>query len=412
MKPFSLLIKPASADCNLRCEYCFYLDHCELYPETTRHRMSEEVLDRMIAGYMATDQPQYAFGWQGGEPTLMGLEFFRKVVELQQKHGRAGAIVANGLQTNAVLIDDEFAEHLAKYSFLVGVSIDGPAGVHDVYRTNAAGRGSHADVLRGIECLERNRVEFNALILVNSANVRRAREVYRYICDLGIMFHQYIPCVEFDADRRPMPYSISGEEWGDFLCEIYDQWYPTDTRTVSIRLLDSILTLLVDGSRNICHMGRNCCQYFVVEYNGDVYPCDFFVEADLKLGNVASDSWEGLQRSPKYLQFGKQKSQWNELCGGCAFLKYCSGDCLKHRLPGAGDPRTLSRLCEGWKQFYGHALPGLEKLAVEIKGEREVERERLAAPTAAPRRDKLPVVGRNDPCPCGSGKKYKKCCGA
>jgi len=153
-------------------------------------------------------------------------------------------------------------------------------------------------------------------------------------------------------------------------------------------------------------MGGNCFQYFVVEHNGDIYPCDFFVEADLKLGNIATDPWEDLQRSPKYVEFGAQKARWNELCGECRFLKYCSGDCLKHRLPATDEPRTLSWLCEGWKEFYGHALPGLEKLAVDIK------QERLAARTSVQRPTKQPTVGRNDPCPCGSGKKYKKCCGA
>jgi len=409
---FSLLIKPASADCNLRCEYCFYLDRCELYPETARHRMTEGVLDRLVSTYMKTSQRQYTFGWQGGEPTLMGADFFRKVIELQRKHGRPGTVVANGLQTNAVLIDDELAAHFAKYKFLLGVSIDGPDHIHDRYRRNAAGRGTHADVLRGIECLKRNRVEFNALILVSAANVGRAREVYNYICDQGIMFHQYIPCVEFDAAGKPMPYSIGGDEWGDFLCELYDQWLPGDTRRVSDRLFDSILTLLVEGGYSICHMGRNCCQYFVVEHNGDVYPCDFFVQADLRLGNVATDSWEYLGQSPKYLEFGRQKARWNEQCGECAFVKYCSADCLKHRLPSGGDnPQTLSWLCDGWKRFYSHALPGLERLAAQIRERREREHRHLAA-RSAPRPAPQRPAGRNDPCPCGSGRKYKKCCGA
>ena len=412
MKSFSLLIKPASADCNLRCEYCFYLDRSRLYPGTAQHRMSEAVLDRMISRYMATSQPQYAFGWQGGEPTLMGVGFFREVVELQKKYGRPGATVANGLQTNAVLIDDELAAHLAKYNFLLGVSIDGPDHIHDRYRRNAAGRGSHADVLRGIECLKRNRVEFNALVLVSAANVERAPEIYQYVCDLGILHHQYIPCVEFVGNGRLLPYAISGRQWGEFLCGIYDQWLPGDTRKVSVRLFDSILTRLVEGTYSICHMGRNCCQYFVIEHNGDVYPCDFFVRADLKLGNVADDSWEALQQSPKYLEFGRQKAQWNERCGDCAFIDYCSADCLKHRLPCGGDnPQTLSWLCEGWRQFYSHALPGFKRLAKEIKEERERDRQQMLDRRGMQSNPATGAPGRNAPCPCGSGRKYKKCCG-
>ena len=410
MNPFSLLIKPASADCNLRCEYCFYLDRCELYPETKRHRMPDDVLERMVSSYLATQQPQYAFGWQGGEPTLMGLDFFRKAVKLQQKHGRPGAVVANGLQTNATLIDDDFAEFFARYNFLLGVSVDGPAEIHDRHRLTAGGKGSHEAVMRGIDCLKRHNVAFNALVLVNSANVHRAREVYRYVCDLGIMFHQYIPCVEFDGDGRPLPFSISGEEWGEFLCELYDAWLPHDTRRVSNRLFDSILTLLVEGRHNICHMGRNCCQYFVVEHNGDIYPCDFFVEKDLKIGNVMTHSWEDCLQEPVYLEFGRQKAQWNEECARCEVLEFCAGDCLKHRLPVTRDPRTLSWLCAGWKRFYAHALPGFRRLADEVSAQRERQR-RQAAAMSRSRQMTQQRVGRNDPCPCGSGKKYKSCCG-
>ena len=162
-RPFSLLIKPASADCNLRCSYCFYLEKSALYPETAKHRMSDEVLERVISSYMATDQPGYVFGWQGGEPAMMGVDFFRRVTDLQNRHGRAGSTVANGLQTNATLMDNELAAHLSEYRFLVGVSLDGPAEIHDAYRKHVNGTGSHSEVLRGIECLQRNKVEFNIL---------------------------------------------------------------------------------------------------------------------------------------------------------------------------------------------------------------------------------------------------------
>jgi len=372
MSPFSLLIKPTSADCNLSCPYCFYLPRRDLYPETQRHRMSDEVLEHLISAYMATAQPQYVFGWQGGEPTLMGVDFFRRVTRLQQKYGRNGAVVANGLQTNATLINDEFAAHLAKYNFLLGVSLDGPQDIHNYYRVTPAGQGSHAQVLRGIECLKRNQVEFNALILVNSVNVKRAKDVYHYLCDLDIFYHQYIPCVEFDDKAQPLPYTVKAEEWGNFMSEIFDEWVHTDCRKVSIRLFDSILTLMVQGNYSVCHMGNNCCQYFVVEYNGDVYPCDFFVEAQRRLGNVMNNSWQELQESPEYLSFGRQKSLWNNQCAQCEYLKYCSGDCLKHRLYENNHPGKLSWLCPGWKQFYRHSLPGFKKLASSIREERQL----------------------------------------
>jgi len=408
MKPFSLLIKPASADCNLRCVYCFYLAKSALYPETSKHRMSDDVLKAMVSRYMATDQPQYTFGWQGGEPTLMGVDFFKRVTELQQKHGRRGAVVANGLQTNATLIDDEFAAHLGRYRFLLGVSLDGPAEIHDHYRKRASGAGSHAEVISGIECLKRHGVEFNILTLVNDVNVGRGREVYRYLRDLGFHYHQYIPCVEFDDAGRILPFSVSGEAWGDFLCEVFDEWVESDTRIVSVRLFDSVLNYLVTGAYNVCYMQADCRQYFLVEHNGDVYPCDFFVEPQLKLGNVKTDDWEDLHESPRYVEFGARKKRWNNLCNDCLWRRLCAGDCPKHRIRGDGDPSKLSFLCEGWKRFYEHAMPTLEGLADEIRRERaraSVPPSRVIVPGSSGK------PGRNDPCPCGSGRKFKHCCG-
>ncbi len=365
-KPFTLLIKPTSADCNLRCEYCFYLPKAALYPDTKRHRMPDEVLERMVASYMATDQPQYVFGWQGGEPTLMGVEFFRRATELQKRYGRPGAVVANGMQTNATLIDDQLAAHMAKYKFLVGVSIDGPAEVHDRYRRTADGRGTHAAVIEGIRTLERHGVEYNALVLVSQANVSRAAEIYQYLRRLGIRFHQYIPCVEFNERGNLAPYAITGEQWGEFLLGIFEQWYPRDVRRVSVRLFDSIVSVLVGQGPTVCYMGRDCRKYFVVEHNGDVYPCDFFVEPELLLGNVMTHSWDELQASDKYREFGRMKARWNQRCNRCEFLRLCHGDCLKMRLYDGRDPRTLSWLCDGWRVFYRHTLGAFQRLAAEL----------------------------------------------
>ncbi len=406
---FSLLVKPASADCNLRCSYCFYYDRKSLYPETPRPRMTDEVLERMISGYMATAQPTYSFGWQGGEPTLMGADFFQRVTALQEAHGRPGAVVANGLQTNATLITDDLAAHLARYRFLVGVSLDGPGPVHDRYRVSVDGRGSHARVLEGLETLRKHRVEFNVLVLVTRANAERPAEIYRYLVDLGVEYHQYIPCVEVDAAGDLLPYSVDGPLWGRFLCGIFDEWSRGDVRRVSVRAFDSVLTMLVDGAANVCHMGTDCRQYFVVEHNGDVYPCDFFVTKDLKLGNVMSDGWDALASSPVFREFGARKRRWNAECDACPFVHLCAGDCLKHRLRNGGDPDRASLLCEGWKQFYGRTLPAFEALASGIRRERSASRRQLA-PRAAAGVAAGPV-GRNDPCPCGSGRKYKHCCG-
>ena len=405
-KPFSLLVKPASADCNLHCTYCFYLDHAELYPETRRHRMSNPVLEAMIASYMATEQPTYSFGWQGGEPTLMGADFFKKVTDYQQKHGRPGAVVANGLQTNATLITDEMAAHLAEYHFLMGVSIDGPPSIHDRYRVTADGRGSHRKVIQGLDHLRRHKVEYNVLVLVSAANVGRPKEVYEYLINLGSLFHQYIPCVEFDSTGKRLPFAIDGGQWGEFLCGIFDEWVKRDTHRVSIRFFDSILTQMVDGHPSVCYMDKDCCQYFVVEYNGDVYPCDFFVEKRLKLGNVTEGSWSDFLESPLYRDFGRRKTQVHPQCRSCAYARYCAGDCPKQRYYGKEDPAQLSFLCQGWMRFYRHALPEFRRLASEIR-EQRMHSTRQPVPSMAG--SKSP--GRNDPCYCGSGRKFKHCHG-
>jgi len=372
--------------------------------------MSEEVLEAMIQGYMTTAQPVYSFGWQGGEPTLMGLGFFRKVTELQKKYGAAGSTVANGLQTNATLIDDAFAEHLAQYRFLIGCSLDGPAEIHDRYRRTVRGSPSHAAVLKGIEALKRHQAEFNILTLVSQANVRRARDVYHYLVDQGLNYHQYIPCVEFDEKGKQMPFAIDGAEWGDFMCEIFDLWYSRDIYTVSVRHFDSIIQKLIDGSNNVCTLGDNCCQYFVVEHNGDIYPCDFFVQRNLKLGNIMDTSWDQALDSSIYRQFGLQKSQWNSVCERCDCLDLCKGDCLKHRIYGGHSARNLSWLCIGWQQFIRHTRDKFHALAEKVRAKR-LEDADLARQQRTVIRPKNVSVGRNQPCPCGSGKKFKKCCG-
>lgn len=365
MNPFSLLIKPASADCNLRCNYCFYLDRSELYPDSRQHRMTPAVLESMIKSYLETEQSCYVFGWQGGEPTLMGLDFYQQVTDMQSAFGRPGARVANGFQTNGLLLNDEWAQHFAKYRFLVGVSVDGPAKLHDRFRCDIGGRGSHARVIKGINALKRNSVEYNILTLVSQANVAHPEAVYDYFCDRGVTFHQYIECVEFDTKGRLRPFAITGSEWGEFLCRIFDRWYAHDTHRISVRLFDTILTQLVDGMNNTCASGLNCDQYFVVEHNGDIYPCDFNVLPKLHLGNVQSNSWEAMQRSETYTTFGAAKNQWHPACEACPWLRFCHGDCPKNR-PGR-NPGALSHLCEGWKRFYAYALPRLTALADEIR---------------------------------------------
>jgi uncharacterized protein len=408
MTSFSLLIKPCSADCNLRCRYCFYLPAARNYPETACHRMDDRTLERVVRSFLATPQPVHTFGWQGGEPTLMGLPFFQRVVELQRGLGKPGTRVANGLQTNGTLLTDAFAAFLAEYRFLVGVSLDGPAAIHDAERRTADGKGSHAAVMAGIACLQRAKAEFNILTLVNRANVGHACEVYDYLVDQGFFYHQYIECVEFGAGGELEPFAIDGASWGSFLCALFDRWYAHDTRRVSVRLFDTVLAKLVDDASLTCACSADCRQYFLVEHNGDVYPCDFHVRPDWRLGNIHEQDWPALMAAPRFVEFGGRKSLWDAGCGQCPYLKFCMGDCPKNR---GFDPSRRSHLCEGWQRFYAHALPRFHELAEQVRRDRAYairQMEQMRAGRAATQGQR---PGRNDPCHCGSGRKYKACCG-
>ena len=400
MKSFSLLIKPAGADCNLRCNYCFYLDH--LKEQENKPRMSDEILEKIISSYMQTNQVNgFAFGWQGGEPTLMGLKFFMRVIELQKKYAPPNAIVQNGLQTNGTLITEEMARFFAEYKFLMGVSLDGPENLHDHYRKTIDGKPTHSLVMRGIDKLQKNGVEFNILTLVNKQTVKHPKEIYQYFKKKGFYYQQYIPCVELDEKNAYRPFSITGEDWGKFLCELFDEWIKEDVSKISIRLFDSILDYLVNGRYSVCSMQDNCCQYFVVEHDGGVYPCDFFVRDDLLIGNIKMGSWEDFLKSPIYNRFGRQKEKWNDTCGTCSYLMMCHGDCQKFRLGDKGTSTALSILCKGWKKFYMHALPQFKSIAKKINTQ---QRSNFSSPITPKK------VGRNALCPCGSGKKYKNCC--
>ena len=281
----------------------------------------------------------------------MGVDFYRKVVELEKKHAPRGATISNAIQTNGILIDDEFARFLAEYKFLVGLSLDGPEHIHDKYRRDAGGKGTHSRVLKTAETLDRHGVEFNILSLVTSHSAKHAGETYNYLKDRGFKYQQYIPCVEFGKE-----WCVDGGEWGDFLIELFDAWYPDDIYNVSIRYFDSLVNRMVTGRSNLCHMDGNCCQSFVVEHDGSVYPCDFFVRPELKLGNVRTGTWQSFSESKKYADFGVRKMLLNPVCPECEWFNYCLGDCQKHRANFPRNKGSLSHLCSGYKKFFAHAI--------------------------------------------------------
>lgn len=360
-KEFSLLVKPVAGDCNLRCRYCFYLEK-GAGPGDAAHRMDDRTLERLIADYLGCSLSRWHFAWQGGEPTLAGLEFFRRATALMARQARPGAVVGNALQTNGTLLDDAWGEFLARHRFLVGISLDGPAELHDAYRVAADGRGSHAEVLRGLDVLRRHRVEFNVLTVVNAVNAAHPLRLYRYLRDeLGIAFQQYLECVEWDRSGRPAPFAVSPVAWGRFLCALFDEWYEHDVGRVSIRLFDAVIRRLAGGPPELCAMDRRCEGYLVVEHDGGVYPCDFFVAPEWRLGRVGERPPADFFELPKARGFARRKLKTGPACRSCRHFRLCAGDCVKNRDGGGG-----SALCAGWRMFYDHTAARFRQLADRV----------------------------------------------
>ena len=366
---FPLLIKPASYLCNLRCAHCFYLPGEERGSGKGAPKMTEKTLRRLVRTYLELPLEQHMFIWQGGEPTLMGKQFYVQAAKLQKQFSPAGGVVGNCLQTNATLLTPDFSSFLARNDFLVGVSIDGPAELHDAYRMYAAQKGSHAKVMENYRMLSRDGVKVNALTLLTSRNVARAAEIFHWLADRGILFQQYIPCVEFEPGGGPRPWTVDPKAWGEALCALFDAWW-TERGRISVRYFDALLHTLHTGMPGICHMGEACGQYVVVEHNGDLYPCDFFVKEEWKLGNIHTTAWAEIWEHPRYLAFSRAKSELPQACTDCQWLRLCRGDCQKHRYADGTPERSRSWLCEGYRVFFTHAIPKLPALfpAADIGG--------------------------------------------
>ncbi|NQU24279.1 MAG: anaerobic sulfatase maturase [Candidatus Nealsonbacteria bacterium] len=368
MQPFTLLIKPSGSDCNIDCRYCFYKDRL---PElgSGRQRMSHETLATLVRGYMRLGFPKVGFAWQGGEPTLMGVEFFERAVDLQMKHGKPGQQISNTFQTNGIALNEKWCRFFHRNKFLLGISIDGPEKFHNRYRVDHAGAGTFARVIRGIENCKQHNVEFSTLILLNSENVRHPDELFDFVVANELAYLQFIPCIERDAATgKPADFSITPKQYGDFLCRLFDLWCDYGPEKLNIREFDSLTTFFVLGNQTICTYGQQCAGFVVVEHNGDAFCCEFFVEPKWRLGNIAETPLDELAASATKQAFAEQKQDLAGECVRCPFLKVCRGGCMKdRRCFDDGSPAGTNYFCEAYKQFFDYALLTLMDMAKAIK---------------------------------------------
>jgi uncharacterized protein len=426
---FNVMVKPAGPICNLDCTYCYYLEKRKLYPGKSDFKMSEELLEVYTRNYIeAQDVPLVTFTWQGGEPTLMGIDFFRKAIEFQKKYA-GGKNIDNAFQTNGTRLNDEWCKFFSDNKILVGVSIDGPEHNHDHFRKTQSGAPTFKRVMKGIELLQRNKVEFNTLSVVNNYNVHFASETYRFLKSIGSVFLQFLPVVERSAEidsenflslvsneyagkAKVTDWSVRGKDFGNFLIEIFNEWVRKDVARYYVQIFDATLANWVDEMPGICVFAGTCGDAIVMEHNGDVFSCDHFVYPEYYLGNITETPLVEMARSQRQFDFGIDKrNKLPRYCLRCEVRFACHGECPKHRFINTPDGEPgLNWLCEGYKMFFHHVEPYMDFMAKELSNKRAPANVMQWIKNKESQVIKPAAPGRNDPCPCGSGKKFKNCC--
>lgn len=386
-KPLYVMTKPVGAICNLACKYCYYLEKTNLYKEnTSKFVMSDNLLEKFIEEYINSQtMPQVLFTWHGGETLMRPLSFYQKVVELQKKYAN-GRTIDNCIQTNGTLLNDEWCEFFHDNHWLVGISIDGPQEFHDEYRKNKQGKPSFMKVMQGIHLLNKHQVEWNAMAVVNDYNADYPLEFYHFFKELGCHYIQFTPIVErihphadgrhlahvLQKDEKLADFSVSPEQWGNFLCTIFDEWVKNDVGEYFIQIFDSTLANWMGAQPGVCTMAPTCGHAGVMEFNGDVYSCDHFVFPEFKLGNIYEKSLIEMMYSEKQIQFGQQKrDSLPNKCKECNYLFACNGECPKNRFLTTEDGEPgLNYLCKGYYQFFDHVAPYMDFMKKELLAER------------------------------------------
>lgn len=409
IKPFNLMIKPVCSTCNLDCVYCYYkLKSRELYQNDKAPKMSDDLLENITAQYLRAMPVRCVFNWQGGEPLLAGLDFFRKAVSLQKERALPGQQIENNIQTNGTLLTDEWCLFLRDNKFLVGISIDGPEQLHDAFRRDAAGKGTFKDAWKGLELLANHGVEYNVLVTLNSANASKGKEIYRFLVNRGVKYIQFIPILERNPDGTAPAFSCPPDEFGSFMVDVFSCWKERDIGKVSVRFIDDAVFYLVTGRYASCYNCRKCAHAFVVEWNADLFACDHFVFREWRIGNIKDEPLESLLKSPLLERFSRLKTDLPRNCRECEYLQFCNGGCPKHHVPAVLVPDRVNYFCGAYKAFYAAALNMLKHLAETVKAQNTANK-------LFSRNGRLPApgkkTGRNAPCLCGSGRKFKLCCG-
>ncbi|WP_068505500.1 anaerobic sulfatase maturase [Paenibacillus kribbensis] len=366
--PVSIMWKTVSEDCNLACDYCYY-STCGGKPGKTIRRIADPLLRKVIREVMQGTRGSASFAWQGGEPLLAGREFFERVVSYQASLARPNTVISNSIQTNGTLINAEWARFFRIYSFLIGVSLDGPQAIHDKRRVTASGTGSYNQVMRGIEELRKADVDFNILTVIHEGNVREAPVLMAWLEEQELRHVQFIPCMDFRSQQADAPgnYLITPEEYGTFLCEAFDRWYRDGNPVLSVRLFDNWLMKLVGLEPECCVQSSSCGGTLVLEQNGDVYPCDFYLDDRYCLGNASQDSLAECLHHPVYQAFAEQKGKLSPECKQCKFLSYCQGGCPRNRTshtegnmqPGQG----RDYFCQSYYKLYAYGEERMLRLA-------------------------------------------------
>lgn len=412
-REFQVFTKPIGAICNLDCHYCYYLKKQHLYPKGELFCMTDSLLENYIVQHIeASPSTVVSFSWHGGEPTLLGLDYFRKIVSLQRKHLPSGRRITNGLQTNGTLLDEEWCRFFAAEGFAVGLSLDGPRELHDRYRVTKGQKPTHKQVMRGFKLLKQHSIPCDILCVVHNQNVHYATAVYRFFKEIGGEYVTFLPLVEprKDAEGRVSRHSVPAEAFGSFLCTIFDEWVRYDIGRIMVQIFDEAARPACGMEHSLCIFRETCGDIPVVEHNGDFFSCDHFVDSTHRLGNVHDTSLVEMLESPAQRAFGRAKQDGlPRYCQECEVRAMCNGGCPKDRFIRTPDGEDgLNYLCAGFKRFFTHSQPYLHKLASLWRTEQPVEQ--LMQLVRAEDVKAFPQPGRNDLCPCGSGRKYKKCC--